>query len=129
MIYKAKLLFHGCLQNMQDVATNDEFMVSRVFFSVQSPDKRIDDLFVDLKQIAGDNYETGTIEVGKPQGTVGNLDYAAFRDAVEKYYRHLVGSMGRGIRINGAKDIVMRNNRFDFPMTSDITINTDSGGW
>ncbi len=128
MIVTAKLLFHKCLQNMQDVGTNDEFMVSRVFFSIELPGKRFENLFVDLKQTAGDDYERGSIEVSSPQGAIGNLDYAAFRDAVETYYRKLIGSSGQGIKIQGGSAI-MRDNWFHIPMTTEIAIDTESGGW
>ena len=129
MKHKAKLLFHRCLQGMQDIGTSDEFMVSRVFFSVQLTDRRIDGLFVDLKQTVSDDFETGTIEVGKPQGPAGNIDYRAFRDAVEQYYRRAVGSTGSAIKIVRGGSAIMRNNSIEFTATTDITIDTESGGW
>ena len=128
MIVKATLLFHKCLQDMQDLGTGDEFMVSRVFFSVQLPEKRIDDLFVDLKQTVGDNYETGTIEVGRPQGKVGNLHYETFRDAVESYYRSLIGSSGRSVKVVKGS-FRMRDNTLFGSMEKEITIDTEKGGW
>ncbi len=104
-------------------------MVSRIFFSLQLPDKQIDNLYVDIKQTVGDKFEGGTLEVGRPQGLKGNLDYLMFRDAVESYYRSLVGSSGRGIRVEGASDTIMMNSIFEFPMTKTITVDTESGGW
>lgn len=129
MNVKARLEFRSCLQNMQDVGTNHEFMRSRVSFSVQLPDKRIDNLSVDLKQTAGDDYKKGSIEVEKPPGAISNLDYATFRDAVEKYYRYLIGSSGKGIRIQGGSSVIMQNNLIIRPMNVDILINTENGGW
>lgn len=126
---KAMILFHKCLQDAQEYGSNDEFMVSRIFFSLQFPDKQIDNLYVDIKLVVGDQYEGGSIEVGKPQGYSGPLNYSAFRNAVEKYYRHLVGSTASGIRISGSSNIRMYNNWFSIPMTVEIKIDETSGGW
>ena len=126
---KARILFHKCLQNAQEYGSNDEFMVSRVFFSMKFPDKQINDIYTDIKLAVGDQYEGGSIEVGKPQGYSGPLNYSAFRDAVEKYYRELIGSSASGIRISGGSNIRMYNNWFNIPMTADIEIDETSGGW
>ena len=123
---KATLLFQKCLQNAQEYGSDDEFMVSRIFFSLELPDKRIDDLYVDIKQAQGDKFEGGSIEVGKPHGYAGNLDYEAFRNAVESYFRKLVGSTGAAIKIQGGNNIRMFNNWFHVPMKAEITIDTDS---
>lgn len=126
---KAKILFHKCIQDAQELGSNDEFMVSRIFFSLQFPDKRMDDLFVDIKLAVGDQFEGGSVEVGKPQGYSGPINYSAFRDAVEKYYRHLVGSTGKGICTAGAANVRMYSNIFSIPMTAEIDIDEGTGGW
>ena len=126
---KAMILFHKCLQNAQEYGSNDEFMVSRIFFSLQLPDKRIDNLHVDIKLAVGDKYEGGGIEVGNPQGYSGPFNHSAFRSAVEKYYRRLVGSTASGIHISGGSNIRMYNNWFHIPMTSEIEINETSDAW
>jgi hypothetical protein len=126
---KAKILFHKCLQDAQEYGSNDEFMVSRIFFSLQLPDKQIDNLYVDIKLTVGDKYEGGANEVGSPQGYSGPFNYSSFRDAVEKYYRHLVGSTASGIRITGGSNIRMYNNWFSIPMTAEIEISETSQAW
>jgi hypothetical protein len=126
---KAIILFQKCLQNAQEYGSIDEFMVSRIFFSLQLPDKQIDNLYVDIKLAVGDQYEGGGIEVGNPQGYSGPFNHSAFRTAVEKYYRHLVGSTASGIRISGGSNIRMYNNWFHVPMTAEIEISETSGGW
>lgn len=127
---KAKIIFHKCLQDAQELGSNDEYMVSRVFFSIQLPDKQIDNLCTDIKQSAGDKFEGGVLEVGPPQNLKGvNLDYMAFRDLVEKYYRSLIGSSGSGIRISGnCSNIRMFNNTFAMPMTAEIEVEQSSNG-
>jgi hypothetical protein len=127
---KVTILFHGCRQNEQDIGTPDEFMQSRVLYSVQSPNKRYDGLSVFIKQVAGDKYETGGIEVDSPNGYGGLMNYSAFRDAVEGYYRSLIGSTGSAIRIEGgASNLVMRNNMLMREDAVEIEIDVPEGSW
>ena len=108
----AKVTFVRCEQDSQDYGSDDEHMVSRVFFNLEIDGDRYDDLHVDIKQPVVGNYETAPIEVGPPQGKryTGPWNHNVFRSQVEQYYRSLVGSKGRDIRITGdSKDIRMRN--------------------
>ena len=121
---KCKVIFRKCIQDSQDYGSDDEHMVSRVFFDLEIDGEIFKDLFADLKQTVGSDIETGIIEVGPPKGYGGSFNYIAFRDAAEKYYRSLVGSQGRGVRIKGSSNIRMRNNtfiqemRFEFELDS-----------
>lgn len=129
---KAKILFQKCIQNAQELGSNDDYMISRVFFSLQLPDKQINDLHTDIKQSTGGKFEGDTLEVGPPQNLKGvTIDYATFRDLVEKYYRGLIGSTGSGIRISGnCSNIKMFNNTFAMPMTAEIEVELSSkGAW
>lgn len=129
MIVDAQMVFHSCLQTIQEVGSDDECMVSRVFFSIVFPDKTLNGLHVDIKQTAGDKYEGGSIEVGPPQGiTKGYPNYQDFRDSVEKYYRSLVGSSGQAIKIQNSRNVLMKNNRLVKSMTVDIKFDPDAGG-
>ena len=125
---KATILFHQCIQDAQEYGSNDEFMVSRIFFSLQTPNERFDDLYVDVKLTVGDQYEGGSIEVGPPHGYDGPFNHMAFRDAAEKYYRHLVGATASGIRISGGSNIRMYNNTFVVPMVTEIDIDSRTSG-
>ena len=107
-----KVTFHKCIQNSQDYGSNDQHMVSRVFFSLGVDQKQVGDYSADLKQAVGDDFETGAIEVGPPQGYQGPFDHAGFADAAAKYFRSLVGASASGIRIVGGASIKMRNNVF-----------------
>lgn len=124
----AKLTFHKCIQDSQDYGSNDEYMVSRVFFTLEIGDKKFD-LHADIKQTVGSSYEKGTIEVSAPKGYSGPFNYEAFRDATEKYYRSLVGSLGRGIRIQGGTNIRMRNNIFIHEKQVSFEVKEGSEGW
>lgn len=128
---KATILFQKCIQNAQELGSNDDFMVSRIFFSIQLPDRQIENLHTDIKQPAGGDYEKDTLEVSPPQNLKGiAIDYSVFRNLAEKYYRNLIGSSGSGIRIVGGSNVKMFNNTFCIPMTADIEVETSSiAGW
>jgi hypothetical protein len=126
---KANIIFHQCIQDSQDYGSDDEHMISRVFFSLNIGDKKYSNLHVDIKQAVGSDYETGPIEVGVPEGYKGPFNYHAFRDGVEKYYRNLVGSGAKGIRIQGGANIRMRNNTFNQEMAIQCEIDEGAAGW
>lgn len=114
--------FYKCIQDSQDLGSDDEFMVSRVFFTLNI-DGKIYDCHANLKQTVGSNFETGTIEVGPPIGYNGPFNHMAFRDEAEKYFRSLVGSNASGIRIGGGcSNIRMRNNTFGVIMPFQLDI-------
>jgi hypothetical protein len=104
-------------------------MVSRIYFSLALPDKRFDNLFADIKQTVGDDFEKGKLEITPPQGLKQTVDYSMFRDAAESYFRSLVGKQGRGIRIEGVNNIRMFNCSYTIPMETDIVIDIDQGAW
>jgi hypothetical protein len=87
----AKIRFHRCIQDSQDYGSDDEHMVSRVFLTVEAEGRAYTDLTVDIKQAVGESFEQGVLEVSRPRGYDGALDYAEFRRAVEAYFRSLVG--------------------------------------
>lgn len=106
-------------------------MVSRIFFSLEVGDRRVDGPYVDVKLAVGAGSETGPIEVGSPRGASyrGPFNHDAFRDAVERYYRGLVGSQGTGIRIQGGRNIRMRKNRFVKSMTIEFQVTGTDASW
>jgi len=125
---KAKVTFLKCVQDSQDYGSDDEHMVSRVFFVLEIGEKKFD-THADIKQAVGSDYETGPVEVGQPANYRGPFNYTAFRNAAEKYYRSLVGSSGRGIRIEGGTNIRMRNNTFVQTMITEFEVTEGSAGW
>lgn len=128
---RAKVFFRECVQDSQDYGSDDEHMVSRVFFSLEVDGKKYDEMYVDLKQAVGSSYETGPIEVSSPRGAKyhGPFNHQAFSDGVEQYYRGLVGSKGKAIRISGATNIRMRNNRYAVPMTIEFEVSGADEAW
>jgi hypothetical protein len=127
----AKVTFNECIQDSQDYGSDDEHMVSRVFFTLEVDGRRVEGLYVNIKQVVGDDFETGPIEVGPARGAHyrGPFNHASFRDEVEKYYRSLVGASGRHILIQGASHVRMRNIRHRRAKTVEFEISGADGGW
>ena len=126
---RAVVFFHRCMQDSQDYGSDDAHMVSRVFFTLNYDGLLYENLYVEIKQPVGANIETDPLEVGVPQGYRGPFNHEAFRAAVEKYFRGLVGSRGSGIRITGGGTARMRDNLFVVPATAEFDIDPSGGGW
>lgn len=109
--------FQRLLQDRQELAVSDEYMVSTVYFDVLVGDRVWPDQEVNIKQTAGAGFEdAGSLEVLGDASYDGPHNYQGFRDCVERYYRSLIGSTGQVFRIEpGATGIVMRNNTFVQP--------------
>jgi hypothetical protein len=103
--------FHRLIQDSQDYGSDDEHMISRVFFSLAKDGQAIGELSADLKQVVGSDAENGEIEVSSPHGYDGEFNHVGFAAAAIDYFRSLVGPNASGIRIVGARNIRMRNNR------------------
>ena len=121
-----KVTFYKCIQDSQDYGSDDEHMVSRIFFILET-DAKADKGYVDIKQCVGSSYESGPIEVCPPEGSRGPFNYQAFRNGVEDYYRSLVGANGRGIRISGGSN--MRNNTFLQSKTIEFQVREADLAW
>ncbi len=117
------------IQDSQDYGSNDEHMVSRVFFDMEIEGKKYEALHADIKQSIGGSFETSALEVSNPANYKGPFNYEAFRAIVERYYRSLVGATGSGIRISGGSNIRMRNNTFVQPVTAEFEVKVTGGPW
>jgi hypothetical protein len=124
----AQIMFHKLIQDSQDYGSNDEHMVSRVFFDMKIEDKVYTD-YANIKQPIGSNYEATPLEISKPINYNGPFNYQAFRDITEKYYRHLVGMSGCGIRITGCTNVRMRNNTFVQHTSAQFPISRENPAW
>src|SRR2546426_6904428 len=98
---RLKVIFDRCIQDAQEFGSDDEFMVSRVFFTIEVGGRTYGNLHANLKQTVGSNYATGAIEVGPPIGYDGSFNHEAFAEAAKRYYRSVVGPGATGIRIEG----------------------------
>jgi hypothetical protein len=101
---KGKLVFIRVIQDSQEYGSDDEHMVSRVFFDLEVGGEVHRGLYSDVKQTVGESYETAPLEVSLPRGYKGSLGYGGFRQHIETYYREAFGSSAKGIRFEpGAK--------------------------
>lgn len=117
------------IQDSQDYGSNDEHMVSRVFFDMEVDGKTFVNLYADVKQTVGGSYETSQLEVSNPPNYKGPFNHEAFRAIVEQYYRGLVGATGCGIHISGSSNMRMRNNTFVKSMTAQFEVQVTGGTW
>ncbi len=121
-LQRARVTFHRCVQDSQKYGSNDEFMVSRIFFTLETGGRGYRNLYADLKQTVGSSYETGPVEVSDPVGYEGPFNHSAFRDAAERYYRTLVGSQAKGIHIEDCSNVRVRNNTFSMELQEEFDI-------
>ena len=126
---QVRVILEQCIQDSQEYGSDDEYMISRVFFTIEVGGERfVGD--VDIKQTVGSDYETGPIEIGHPRGYTGPFDQGAFRQEVEKYFRGCVGSGASGIRLGpGARNIRMRNNTFVRRLAFDFEADASGRSW
>ncbi len=126
---KATVFLHRLTQDSQEYGSDDQHMVSRVFFDMELGGRRYDGLYCDVKQTVGSDFESAPLEVSSPVGYRGAFNHRAFQEAIERYYRSLVGSQGRGIRIAGASNVRMRNNSFIQPTQATFDVEVSGGPW
>lgn len=126
---KARVIFHKCIINIQEYGVEDEYMVSRIFYSIETSDERYDNLTSDVKLTSGDSYETGSLEISRPENYKGPFNYSEFVNVADAYIRNLFGSRGREINISGSSNVHMSNITMIHPMEAYISIDSSSGGW
>lgn len=117
------------IQDSQDYGSDDEHMVSRVFFDLDIGGTKYEGLYADVKQVVGTSFESSPLEVSRPTGYTGLLNYEAYREVVEDYYRSLVGAQGSGIRFAGASSVRMRNSTFVREHLAEFEVEAPGGGW
>jgi len=125
----AKLSINRLVQDSQEYGSDNEHMVSRVFFDLTLDGKTITGLHADIKQSAGSSFETAPLEVSHPANYKGPFNFDAFQTIVEHYYRGLVGSTGKGICFSGGTNIRMQNNTFNQPATGEFEVKLSGGSW
>jgi hypothetical protein len=129
---KAKITFQSLQQDSQDHTTfekNDAHVVSIIHFAMDLGGKHFDGLSVEVRQPYGTDFESEPLEVSRIAGDYrGPWNHAEFAALCERYYRSLVGSSGRGIRIGDGSNIRMRNNTFAMPQQAELVIPDDQGG-
>lgn len=83
-------------------------MVSTVYFSIDAGGRSWPGLEATVKQTAGSSYRDEPLEVELPAAYDGPMNYAAFRECVEAYYR---SAFDRAIHLGPGASVRMRNTR------------------
>jgi len=124
----ANIQFHKLIQDSQEFGSDDQHMVSRIFFTITVENKKPLEAFANIKQTVGTDFETAPLEVSKPVGYGGPFNYEQFRILSERYYRGVIGSQGIGISVSGATNVRMRNNTFQIGAEGVIEVPNSTGG-
>lgn len=124
---KMRVVFHKCLRGGNDLGSNDQHMVSRLFFSLEIRGQRYDGLYADVKQPV-EPYETGSLEVSSPQGAPysGPFNYEIYRYAAANYYRKL---SRRGIAFRSGARTRMKNNEVKCPAVVEFEASGPDVSW
>ena len=96
----ATVTFHRIVINSQEIGSPDEHMVSIMTFTLTIGDESFEKLMVVVKQTVGSDFNTAPLEVSAPIGYDGPINFNAFRDEVENYYREQVGERGSVLNID-----------------------------
>ena len=134
---KAIIQFTKVIQDSQDLGSDEDFMQSRLFFNItisdlNQPDEKpkiYNDLYCNVRQAAGTDYEEDPIEVDYPKDFDEQIPYFPYTEAAERCYRRCVGSTANGIMIVGSKNIRMRNNTFGVNHIETLSMPDYGGGW
>jgi hypothetical protein len=122
--------FNMCIQISQEIGTESEHMLSKILFTLSIDGKSLGSFSVDVKQTVGGNYENDAIEVmGLPKELNGKINYQAFRDAVERYYRNIVGANAHCFHVGKGASISMTNNVINSNMPFEFSVDTSTVAW
>jgi len=128
---KAQLIFTTVIQDSQEFGSNNEHMVSKVFFDLRVGGDLYTGLAADVKQTIGIEYEHAPLEVSMPQSLAGSVSYAEFRKLVEQYYRESFSSSGSVFRFGPGTKARMMHNVVDHRSAVEIEFLDSPGkvGW
>ena len=103
----ATIRFKELIQDSQNYGSDDEHMVSRVFFDLQVDDKRYPGAHANVRQKVGAGA-SDPIEVSPPAGYAGPFDLRKFQIEVENYFRTVMGKdnpgrSGKGLRVRDCR--------------------------
>ena len=90
----AEVIFHRVHLDSLEFGSNDEIIVSRVFFDVLIQGKRLTDLFANVKQVAGTDAGSALLEVTRPAGQLGLITHRGLAHCIEQYFRRIVIAHG-----------------------------------
>jgi hypothetical protein len=104
-----------CIKDSQEYGSTDEYMVSRVFYSIEVDGVPKGDDYSDLKQVVGSAYSFDNIEVSPPHEYRGAYDHNTFAKEIAGYFCKCVSSNGALISIRPGAQVRMQNNALFLP--------------
>ena len=127
-----RVRFGRVRQNIQTVKSDDgDVMVSKMYCVIIHDGKQYDS-FVDVKQVTGSDIEMpDSIEVSRPYGYPGPIDFSRFVTIANEHYKKSIGKQGKMITVVDASNATLANNVVDGVLT-DETLEVDTsgpGGW
>jgi hypothetical protein len=125
----AMLHLNKLVQDSQEYGSDDEFMVSRVFFDLEIEGNWHRGLYANIKQVVGSPISANALEVSPPIGYKGPFNQEAFSKAVANYFLRLIGPNGSVFSLGNSKNIRMQNNSMAVPENVGFIIDSPSGGW
>jgi hypothetical protein len=126
---QATVRFSHLILDSPEFGSDDERMVSRVFFSLELDGKTFPGLHANIKQTLRAAFEGGPLTVLKPAGYHGPFNHAAFSAAAESRYRDCIGKSIMMFRVNGAKGIRLRNGTFHVSDETTFEVDLNSHTW
>lgn len=118
---RMKVNFASCLYDSRDFGSDDQHIVSRVFFSIWCEGLRYSGLHADIRHRVDGDLDTDPLEITLPHGYDGPISPEGFRRAVGVYYRTLVGGGGVGIH-TGNGTLRMRDHTFLLPRSFEFPL-------
>lgn len=118
---RAVLELKSLLRDAAELGSDEEVVVSRVFFHLRVSGEAPRRLAADVRQRVRDGHASTPLEITRPIDYRGPLNYAAFRRCVEAYYRRLVPGVAAErppATSHGARDQIIgapMNFSFDIP--------------
>ena len=87
---RAIINFIKLKQDFPEYGSNEQYMVSRVFFDLNVDGKSYTNLYSNIKQKIGSNFESEPLDISAPVGYDGKLNFEVFRAIVDTYIRSLI---------------------------------------
>ena len=125
---QAKVFLSSLVHDSPEFGSDDERTVSRAFLELQVDGTPHEDLYAQISHPVGADLDTAPLEVSWPVGYRGPLDYYAFREGIEAYYRDLVGSAEGEPPAEATADVRRQGTTFASPSSFEFEIDTSNDG-
>ncbi|WP_289041454.1 hypothetical protein [uncultured Zobellia sp.] len=104
------ILFTKCIQNYQEIGSLNEQMRAQIFFKMDGKEYNC---IIFQPRGEGFEFEEDPIVLESLHEDVKEtLKYDSLKDALEDYYRDLIGKNGSIVKIEGGRNIVIANGKF-----------------